>query len=333
MKQTIPPPQGSAAEQAEYWLALLDSPLIDQQQRLAFQQWLETSPKNRLAWEKTQAWWQKIDLLSETQIATLEHRLSANTTKAVPVKSNLKKSPQRLFNPWSFPAFACLLLVAWFGFAFGPRYFADFHTGVGEIRTIQLSDGSTVMLNTDSTLSVDYSSQQRNITLQGEAYFKVSPDSRRPFEVHTENGLIRALGTAFDVKQVGADMAVTVYEHSVRVAFRHGETIEHLQEGQRVVLSNRQISPIETVNLNQAKAWQEHELIFKNQTLQQVVAELNRYRSGKIIITDSTLAEHRVTGIFDSADPEAALNAIEKTLDVKEYRPIISLVLLARRSS
>lgn len=329
MNQIDPfPPSGSASEQADYWLALLNSPLYDQGHQVAFEQWLGASHENRLAWEKAQVWWQKIDTINFSQGALLEKRLATTVKSVSPSKPVAPKRSLPFFNAWSFPAVACLLLAVWFGFTNIPFLFADYHTGKGELKSIALTDGSTVLLNTNSTLSVDYSSQQRIISLQGEAYFKVAADARRPFEVKTESGRVRALGTAFEVKQLDSDMAVTVYEHSVRVAFVQGETIDRLEEGQRITLTQQQIGPIENVNLKQSKAWQEHLLVFKNQPLQQVITELNRYRSGKVIIVDHNLAEHLVTGVFDSAAPDAALAAIEKTLAAKEYRLLDSLVFL-----
>ncbi len=329
MNQIDPfPPSGSASEQADYWLALLNSPLYDQGHQVAFEQWLGASHENRLAWEKAQVWWQKIDTINFSQGALLEKRLATTVKSVSPSKPVAPKRFLPFFNAWSFPAVACLLLAVWFGFTNIPFLFADYHTGKGELKSIALTDGSTVLLNTNSTLSVDYSSQQRIISLQGEAYFKVAADARRPFEVKTESGRVRALGTAFEVKQLDSDMAVTVYEHSVRVSFVQGETIDRLEEGQRITLTQQQIGPIENVNLKQSKAWQEHLLVFKNQPLQQVITELNRYRSGKVIIVDHNLAEHLVTGVFDSAAPDAALAAIEKTLAAKEYRLLDSLVFL-----
>ncbi|MDD1619988.1 MAG: FecR family protein [Methylococcaceae bacterium] len=325
MTQTIPPlPQGSASEQAEYWLALLESPWFDERQGLLFRQWLAANQDNLLAWEKLQNWWQNMDALSPAQRSILEQRL---TTKA---RVN-SPSPRSRPISWAIPVFACLLLAVWLGFAAGAGYFADFHTSTGEQRRIQLSDGSMVLLNTDSALSVNFSDRRRTITLHGgEAYFEVAPDAGRPFEVHTGSGRVRALGTAFDVKQLQAEMEVTVYEHSVRVSIAEGETMERLQQGQRVVAGAGQIGPIENVNLKQAKAWRDGRLVFKDKPLRQVVAELNRYRPGKIVIADPSLAEHLVTGVFDAAAPEAALSAIEKTLSVAETRLTERLVFLRR---
>ena len=321
MNPIDPLPPGSPAEQADYWLALLNSPLLDQASQAAFEQWLAAKPENRQAWEKSRLFWQQMDTLTlnASQTALLEQAVAAKP----PTRFNIG------LNTWRLPAFACLLLAVWLGASDFPAPFADYRTAKGELKSITLSDGSLVLLNTDSSLTVDYTSGLRKLSLQGQAYFKVAADAQRPFEVETQSGRVRALGTAFEVQQLAADMAVTVYEHSVRVAFSHGESIASLQAGQRIALRDNQLGALENVNLSQSQAWQTHLLVFKEQTLQQVINELNRYRPGKIIIRDPSLAEHLVSGVFDASDPDAALTAIEKTLAAKEFRLFDSWVFLS----
>lgn len=325
-------PHGSVSEQADYWLTLLNSPLADEQQQQAFQQWLDENAENRAAFAKARKFWQKMDTLTSNQIERLEQRLSSDPVVSGKPRNTLR--PILQFNPWAFPAIACLLWVVVFGLNEWPCYFADYRTDTGEQKTIQLSDGSTIVLNTESALSVDYSKFGRTLTLHsGEAYFKVAPDAERPFDVNTENSQVRALGTAFDVKSVDGDMTVTVYQHAVSIAFRQGEVINHLQEGERLAFKNKQATRTETVDLQQAGSWRKQRLVFSDQPLDNVIAELNRYRPGKIIILDNQLAKHLVTGVFDPYDTEAALSAIEKTLNVKEYRLTDRLVLLTHKEN
>lgn len=321
-------PRGSAAEQADYWLTLLESPLADERQRRHFQQWLSESAENRTAYAKAQAFWQRMDTLDAGQVERLERRLAADAY--VPPKSQPTRSIFPSIPIWQVPAMACLLLFIYIGIEAWPRYAADYRTGIGEQQTIQLSDGSTVMLNTSSYLSVDYSQQRRTLTLHGQAYFSVAPDPDRPFVVVTDNGRVRALGTAFDVKALDDDMAVTVYQHAVRVAFDRGEIIERLEEGERVAFEDGRTSQVELADLKQVRGWREQRLVFVDRPLNRVIAELERYRPGNIVILDSELAKHRVTGAFDPRDTDAALNAIEKTLHIKQYRLSDRLVLLSR---
>lgn len=325
MNKTLPPqPQGSRADQADYWLALLHSPLFDRPQQQAFQHWLATDPENRIALQKAQAFWQKWGTADNAQLALLERRLVEATAD--------QKSPNTAFSSaWLIPALACFLLFIVPGIGFWQALFADYKTAAGEQRLISLSDGSSILLNTASKISVDYSQQLRSVILHsGEAHFKVAKDANRPFEVTTEGGKVRALGTAFDVRQWDGSMTVTVTEHAVSINPKQGSALTRLQEGQRVSINGQQTSPVETVNLKQAMAWQQRLLIFKDQPLRQVVAELSRYRAGTIVIADSTLAKHQVSGVFDASDTETALRTIEKSLRLKEYRLTDRWIVLSR---
>ncbi|OAI15671.1 MULTISPECIES: FecR family protein [Methylomonas] len=329
MNSPIPPfPQGSPDEQAEYWLALRDSPFYDGEQERRWQAWLAASADNREAWRRAEAFFGRIERIDPAQIVDIQAALRGATGARLEVADR----PARRGHSWLVPMAACLLLAACLGWAMAAGWLADFRTGTGEQRRIQLSDGSTVILNTGSSLSVDFSETQRVIRLHGgEAYFKVAADAGRPFEVVSSGGRVRALGTAFDVKHWRDDLAVTVYEHSVRVAFADGETVESLPEGQRVESVGGKAGRPESVNLKQVGAWRERRLVFKEQALQAVVDDLNRYRSGRIVIADPDLARHRVTGVFDANDTEAALAVIEKTLAVAEWRLTDALVILRRR--
>ncbi len=319
-------PPDPLAHQADHWLALLHSPLFDRKQQQALQRWL-TNPANRVALQKAQAFWQKMGMLDAAQLALLEQRLAQTSAP-----KRKPKSKPLFVSMWLVSALACCLLLLMPAWQIWQSLAADYRTATGEQRVVELADGSRVLLNTASVLSVDFSQQRRHVVLhEGEAHFKVAKDTNRPFEVETAIGTIRALGTAFAVKQMDDDLTVTVDEHAVRVTFSNGSIIESLREGEQVSLHQQQISIVKHINLNQAMAWQQRRLVFKDQPLQQVVAELSRYRNGAIFITDNRLAQHQVTGVFDANDTETALLTIEKSLGLKEYRMTDRLVVLFRQ--
>ncbi|AEG01266.1 FecR family protein [Methylomonas methanica] len=323
--------QLTPAEQADYWLTLLDSPLAGDDERQAFQIWLESEPAHRRAWQKAQAFWQHLDGINDDQVAEIERSL-AQRTSTVPISNvvDIKADTTPKFAQKLMPVAASLLLAAMLNFAVVNGYFADYRTTTAEQRLVRLEDGSTVLLNTNSSLSVDYAADARTVSLSGEAYFSVTGNPDRPFTVHTAGGEVRALGTAFDVKQIGDDLTITVYEHAVRVALKQGETVERLQEGQRVSSHGGHVDALESVNLRQTAAWQRRQLVFAGQPLAQVVEELNRYRKGRIVIFGQDLAEHRVTGVFDTHEPEQALATIENILGLQEWRFGDALVILRR---
>src|SRR5690606_6030511 len=98
-----------------------------------------------------------------------------------------------------------------FIFTIGQSQPEEYITYVGEQRLVQLEDGSQVRLNTNTRIQVSYSRQTRRIDLlQGEAYFDVSKDPQRPFEVIANHSIVRALGTEFNVSLLNSAVAVDV---------------------------------------------------------------------------------------------------------------------------
>lgn len=210
-----------------------------------------------------------------------------------------------------------------------PRAFADYVTAVGEQRTIMLADGSSVMMNGYTALSVDFSQNFRNLTLhEGEATFTVAKDATRPFIVEANGGKTRAIGTVFDIDMRPNDTAVTVVEGKVVVTTSAGMGEVGAAADQRVRYTRRSgPTPAETVDASAETAWRRGKLIFNNRPLGDVIAELQRHRAGTIVIANAALRAMPVTGIFDISDPETVLDMIEETLPVTVTRlPIVTIL-------
>ncbi|AEG01268.1 FecR family protein [Methylomonas methanica] len=319
-------PPGDPSEQAIYWLTLLTSGEADAKHRLAFQFWLEEQEAHRRAWQEAQTMWQDMAQLTEADFADLQidERAAGNVATIRPAK-------RRHFNPNHWAMAACLLFSVLLWQTDWSGFFAEYTTSAGEQQSLRLADGSTVLLNTDSAVSVDYSDTGRRVTLhRGQAWFQVVADVGRPFEVVARHGVIRALGTAFDVAEQEERVVVTVYEHAVRVTLDNGETLASLPEGASV--SYRQsLEPIrEQVNVKETAAWHRRQLIFHNRPLREVVAELNRYRKGHIFIADAGLNELRLTGVFDTNEQHEALRMIQENLGLNAYSIADRWVLLRK---
>jgi transmembrane sensor len=92
----------------------------------------------------------------------------------------------------------------------------SYSTGIGEQRTIQLMDGSTVELNARSKVEVRLTERRRDVALiEGQALFHVAKDKLRPFVVRAGEAEVRAVGTEFDVYKKQAETVVTVVEGRV----------------------------------------------------------------------------------------------------------------------
>lgn len=119
----------------------------------------------------------------------------------------------------SAAACICALTLAAWWMGLGPFGWTTYATSIGEQRTVALRDGSIVQLNTDSQLKLRMTDAARELRLmRGEALFTVHHDPQRPFRVHTNDAVIRAIGTQFNVRHHSAGTRVAVLEGIVEVA-------------------------------------------------------------------------------------------------------------------
>ena len=305
-------------DQAAEWFMRRDAGPLSKAEQAAFEQWLE-EPGHRAAFEEIETAW--TDLAFIPQPAAISSPAPRRTFKA-----GLRRQVMA--------AAAALIAVVGISYVFDLplRLQADVYTGTGEIRAMVLEDGSSVTLNTGSAIAVDYTEDLRRIRLlRGEAAFDVAKDTSRPFVVDTAGGEARALGTAFAVRKDGDDTLVTVIESRVGVAYPIGARLMvTLSPGQAVEYSRKGIGAVKAVDAETETAWRRGKLIFVEKPLGQVIDELNRYHSGRIQITDGSISNHRVSGVFDTTNPVRVLDALENSLGLHSTRLTDYMILLHR---
>lgn len=345
-----PTTENDAISEAAMWQAQLSSDLVTDQQHYEFAQWLDQNQKNKIAWKEVNSFWNGLDGLSEADILSgadepnnsehlnIEDVLEFDQHETITFQTIDQQISKSSFLPGIGLSKSILGIAASFLLVFTLFYsqvdfwLADYSTAPGELRSIKLSDGSQVMLSTDTFISVDYSEQKRQLTLhQGEAYFDVAADKSRPFIVTTQTGHIRALGTEFDIKSRGDDVQVTVFEHAVKVSLDNGQVFESLPEGQQLVFNDEKIEKPSVANLSRTQSWRNQQIIFQDKPLVDVISELNAYRSGSIFIVSSAIKSLSVTGIFDTQDTDIALKTIEQSLPVDVRTFSDKLVFISAR--
>jgi len=196
-----------------------------------------------------------------------------------------------------------LLLAGYSGWQNVPVWLADYHTGVGEQQRVTLADGTRVVLNSGSALNVAFSTSERRVTLQaGEALFETADDPR-PFVVETAGEAVQGSAATFSVRRDG------------HVVLAKGEAwvgAQHLAIA---------------ADAGAQTAWQRGKLIFNGKPLRQVLAELERYQHGRIVLSDNKLAALEVSGVFDLNDPQALLRTLEQRYGLKvTYLPWLAVV-------
>jgi transmembrane sensor len=292
-------PESARDAAIDWWLRQNDGPLSKKEQA-AFDAWLGGDEANKAAFDK---------------VAGMCGYMAQRWPGAGPVRK--ARRSRRKAAAATIAGVALLFAV----FSDLPLYLrSDHYAGAGEKKFVALDDGSHVELDAKSAIAVHYSRSQRRLTLlEGEAWFEVAADASRPFVVEAAGGAVTALGTAFDVSLEGAQARVTVTQHRVSVASGGRNVI--VEEGQQSVYAERAaaLAP-HAADVEGATAWRRGRLMFENRPLGEVVEALGRYHHGYVYFTNSALRLRRVTGVFRTDDPLAALGEIETSLGLHAVR-------------
>lgn len=189
-----------------------------------------------------------------------------------------------------------------------------YETGVGEQQLVQLADGSSVRLDTDSRVRVRFSDGRRLIELErGQAMFTVARDQNRPFVVQAGEAAVTALGTVFDVRRDGADVRVVLLSGVVEVEGGDVGTPTRMLAGQETRVTPRGALS-RTVDVAAAASWTEGRLTFVDAPLGEAVAEVNRYLSRPVTLGADVDAGVAVNGVFRAGDREAFVAAASGAL-------------------
>lgn len=195
-------------------------------------------------------------------------------------------------------------------------WLADQRTATGEQRTLRLSDGTVINLNTHSALDVRFDAKQRRVILQdGEILVETGHGDARPFIVETREGRMHALGTRFLVKREEQGTRLSVLKSAVAAHPESSTDEQILQEGQQVLMRSDGLGPVVALGVG-ADAWTRGMLVVDNARLEDLVHELGRYRRGHLGVAPE-VAGLRITGSFPLNDTDLALSALLPTLPVQ----------------
>jgi len=346
-------------EEACEWFVEFRSGAPEEAARQAFYSWLQEAPAHMAAyldvaasWTWSANWDPRGRFSKDSLIA--EALRDAQNVRPHPLRSDPPgPSIQQVRRGLRVPAARALIaagiaavatvcaIVLWRGA--NPTY----ATGIGEQRSILLSDGSTVYLNSRSRIRVHYSDHERDVyLLAGQALFNDIEEANRPFIVRTGAAQVRAIGTKFDVDRRAAETVITVIEGRVavseleaiapsvasarsmpaRLATPRLTTI-YLAAGEQLAAAPS-IEPRPTrVNITNAIAWTRRELVFVSTPLQEVAEEFNRYNRPQLLIADPDLARFQIDGVFSSTDPTSLVTFLRQRLDIKVTRSSSQIVI------
>jgi transmembrane sensor len=288
------------ADQAAAWATRIDSGSVDPDTDEELQRWLKGDPRRRGALLRAEAALSFID----------RGRALAGV---IP-----KPSPRPIWMRRQLMFAGAVLAAGLVGVAVLMTGSHRYGTALGEIRQIPLSDGSVVAINTQSTVEVAMHPTLREVTLaHGEAWFQVAHDKKRPFIVSAGRIRVRAVGTAFSVRRhdEGADVQVT---EGVVETWTVGEESRRVQvaAGSRAYVAEYETpKPVPApADIERSLAWREGQIVLEGETLDEAVAQFNRYNTKKLVISDPELAAEKLVGQFRATDPRTFAGAVVTTL-------------------
>ena len=292
-------------EEAADWLTLLHSGEASQNDQQRLTQWQNTSPMHRAAWLRAEA--------------------ILGAFKQLPgplARETLSRADSRERRRVLKTAVLCLLATpaAWITLQHSPwtSWQADLRTAKGEQKTVQLSDGSELMLNTATTVDIRFTASTRRLQLlTGEMLVTTGNDPSpqpRPFLVQTAEGQLRALGTRFTVRQFDELTLLAVFDGAVEISLPGTTDTAIVPAGQQRHFSRRRIYPEQPARFDTA-LWQNSMLLATDMPLGKLIAELSRYRHG-ILRCDPSLSQLPVSGAFPVNDTDTSLALLEKNLPV-----------------
>ncbi len=197
------------------------------------------------------------------------------------------------------------------------------YQAAAEIKTLQLTDGSTVTLNKQSSLSYasKFRGAKREVTLRGEAFFEVEHNPEKPFVVYAGNTTIEVLGTAFNVAMEAGQVEVLVETGRVRFSANGQEVV--LSAGQQAVYEESfGIAPVgeSQAVADAAQFWRTRRLVFAGNSLAEVVAALEEAFEVEIELANQELANCSLTVTFENDSLENMLDVIALTLELEVSR-------------
>jgi transmembrane sensor len=338
-------------ERAGMWLAKRESGSWSAEDEARFKHWLDASTANRVAFLRQEGAWEHAlrlqALRGHTPPGTVPSpdewrlspfvsdgsaRLRPHDPEARPETidtGTVVAASHRRWIRWTLAASVILAVVGaltWHLSSRGPYY----HTAVGGLASVPMTDGSRVTLNTDSAIRLAVTERERRVQLErGEAFFEVAKDPTRPFVVVAGNKRVIAVGTKFSVRRSGNDLGVFVTEGKVRLeddSFLASSPTPSPRQADSLLAAGTIARAGDSGVVVQEKplpevqdflSWRSGYLTFRDIPLADAIAEFNRYNEQKIFIEDATVAALRFSGKIRPTNFEAFVRLLEDAFPIR----------------
>lgn len=192
----------------------------------------------------------------------------------------------------------------------------------GQTSHLFLFDGTEVWLNAGTTFRYpkSFNSSSRDVYINGEAFFKVAPNSHLPFKVKTNRMEVEVLGTSFNVSAYSGEpiQSVVLVEGKVKINNPKGQTITEIEPGQRAVNYSNRTVRVETTDPYFHTSWKDGKVAFKSEKMSAIAKRLERWYNVEIRFKKESLKEYNLTGTILLNKPiEQTIMALEMLAPIR----------------
>jgi len=306
-------------EQAALWLMdVRDRANWSADDQAGLDAWLAQSHAHRIAYLRLEAAWNRTHRLAALRSG---HAARGSTPKLLPLLVG---------------AVAALAVMAVLGVGMLPPRIAPakiYKTALGERKTITLTDGSEIELNTNSALRIASDNARKVWLDRGEAYFQIKHDASHPFTVTVEGHRVVDLGTKFRIRERAEVVEVALMEGAARFEAADDSVRAYpvyLSPGDVVIAKADSMSVLKRAprELSNELGWRRGVLIFKHTALADAATEFNRYNATKLVIATPAVAKIEIGGTFPSDDVAAfariARDLLKLHVEFKDREVVIS---------
>ena len=339
------PQQNERYDEASVWVAKLDKGLSAADEK-ALQRWMAADQENKAVLFEMTRLWDKMAELSRLSDLFPETATKTPASRMVPLAMAASVLVAVLAGLWVLfavnpdkPPVTLQVTVA-------PITKSVYETAIGEQSTVNLPDGTQVVLNTSSRIEVEYTDQYRMLRLErGEIHVQVAKDKDRPLSVIAGEQIVQAVGTAFSL-EITSDQQIelVVTEGKVLVGVHKASSKGAIESspvrldsssvtvaaGEELILGapEEEIIEVSPAEIEVKLSWRQGNLIFRGESLEEAMTEIGRYTTVQFVIMDDDLKKVRIAGLFKAGDVDGLLATLRENFDISNQRTEDGKILL-----
>ena len=293
--------------QAADWLARLHADNRSSRDEAEFHAWLKADPSHARAFENASTIWDAVGGLRDDPRPMAPRPAATRFVNPLP--------SERMSRRAVIAGGAGLILTCGLGLGWQQARAGVYETGVGEQRRFLLDDDTRIMLDTNTRVRFTASSSRRLLSLaSGRVDVEIASDAR-PFVIEAGDRSVIAQAARLDLRCDDDAVLITAVQGHAQI--RSADAGFELAAGNRIAMEPGRQDRLDRPEIDDLLAWQSGRLAFRDETVAQAVAEMNRYSHRELVVADAQVAGLRLSGVYRVGDPEAFARSLAVLLPVE----------------